>query len=355
MVSYLKEDLLLPGIRALLAVWVAGALSAPAWAQEPAAEGPEYPVVLGMHQVTGDAYDKDPFGPVLQVSDFERLLDWLRANGIRTLSMDEYCAAIRQPDPPRDAVLLTVDDGYETVYTELYPRLREYGMNMTAFVITDRVGKENEINPHQPWLTWEQCREMSDSGFVDIEAHAARSHQEIKGQRAGQIVTSPWMVTRLYDPSTGVVESEEAYRARVRDELRNAADTIETHVGRRPRGFCWPFGVTNEFAIQACREAGYLANFTLNKKMADLSCRTRFHIPEQEEEALALLTPRPERSAELYPLEEAPSVEPIAITSPAQPASYDPPRPILPLALAGGGAIVVWGLLYLLLFRHDLD
>ncbi len=48
------------------------------------------------------------------------------------------------------------------------------------------------------------------------------------------------MVTRLFDPTTRLGESEESYRSRVREELRTAAQAIETHTGRRPLGFCWP-------------------------------------------------------------------------------------------------------------------
>lgn len=344
----------MPGTRWLIALWTLGAFALPLTAQQGMASKVQYPIVLGMHQVTEGAEDADAYGPVLRVSDFERLLAWLKANGIRTLTMAEYCEAVCLPEPPRDTVLLTVDDGYETVYTELYPRLRELGMHMTAFIITDRVGQTNTVNPHQPWLTWEQCREMANSGVVDIEAHAARSHQEIKGKRAGQIVTGPWMVTRLFDPTTGMVESEESYRARVREELHGAREAIETNIGKRPLGFCWPFGVTNEFAIQACREAGYLASFTLNQHLADPGCRTRFHIPEQEEHALSLLTARPERSAELYPPPSAPSLEPIAVRITPQAATHVTARPLLPLVLAGSGALFIWGLLYLVLFRHDL-
>jgi peptidoglycan/xylan/chitin deacetylase (PgdA/CDA1 family) len=350
---WIVGEVLVSSRRLVCALWAISALALPLLAQEQAGDDVQYPIVLGMHQVTGNYDDTDPFGPVLKLSDFERLLGWLKDNGIRTLSMAEYCEAIRLPDPPRDAVLLTVDDGYETVYTELYPRLRERGMRMTSFVITDRVGETNTVNPHQPWLTWEQCREMAASGIVDIEAHAARSHQEIKGRRSGQIVTEPWMVTRLFDPTTRLEESEESYRSRVREELRTAAQAIETHTGRRPLGFCWPFGVTNEFAVQACRDAGYLASFTLNKRMADPGCRMRFHIPEQEDQALALLTPRPERSAELYPPPVEPKIEPIPVRPSPQAATREPARPLLPMALAGGGALIVWGLFYVLLFRHD--
>ncbi len=92
--------------------------------------------------------------------------------------------------------------------------------------------------------------------------------------------------------------------------------------------------MTNEFAVQACREAGYLASLTLNKRMADPGCRMRFHIPEQEDEALALLTPRPERSAELYPSGGAGS-EPIPVRSSPQAVTREPVRPLLPMALAG--------------------
>lgn len=335
-----------------------------------AEETVEHPIVLGWHQVVPDgAPIKRENGPVIHLTDFEAMLVRLRDNGIRTLTMDEYCAAVREANPPRDAVLLTVDDGYESVYTVLYPLLRKYDMHLTSFVITDNVGKDNVVNPHQPWLDWEQCRELSASGYVDIEAHAARSHQKIKGSVAGKPVTGAWIATRLFDPTTGYEEPREAYEARVREEFVNARAAILGNVGRAPKAFCWPYGVTNEFAIEACRQAGFEVSFTLDKTWADPTCRRRYHFPEQAEKAFELLEKHPERAVGLAPLSasdvslvksEAEPETSAPMEQPAPPAAseYAEAKPLwsgpaASLAMAAAAASLVWGALYLLLFRDS--
>lgn len=327
---------------------------------------PQYPVVLAWHQFVESAEDLEPAMPVAQIQEFEQTLIWLRDNGVRTLTIDEYCDAIRSPEPPRDAVLLTVDDGYQTVYTELLPLLEKYGAHLVSFVVTDRVGQENKVNPGQPWLTWDECRELQASGLVDIEAHAARSHQQIKGKGSAGVVLGPWLTTRLWDPTKKSLEPEETWRKRVREEFVNARQHIESELGRMPRTFCWPYGVSNEYAREACRQAGFEATFALKQVTGDPTCRRRYHCPEDYDKARALIAkhpkpmPRPEsESAESERPAPQAALEPTrtaqASTAPeiaaaaALPAA--PGRSPWALLLAAGGGVLVWGVLYLLLFR----
>lgn len=321
---------------------------------------PEYPVVIGLHQVIGDDEPIEPDMPVVHEADLQSFLAKLRDNGIRTLTMDQYCEAVRMPDPPRDAVLLTVDDGYETVYTRLWPELRKAGMHMTAFVVTDRVGQANKTNPHQPWLTWEQCRELQASGVVDIEAHGARGHQKIKGKVGSEVRVGPWLTTRLYDPATGKVETQADYERRVRADFVAARDAIAENVGRTPRAYCWPYGVTNEFALQAARDAGFEVTFTLDKANADPGCRRRYHFPEAADKALALLEMHPERAVVTEPLHnwETSAIreaEPRRATVEPRYSSVTPPwrSPAGSVAVAVVVATLAWGVLYWLLFRNE--
>ena len=67
------------------------------------------------------------------------------------------------PDKP---ILITFDDGYASNYMYAYPILKKLGMQATIFVITDRRGKTLSVNPH---FSWNQAREMQDSGVIDIQ------------------------------------------------------------------------------------------------------------------------------------------------------------------------------------------
>jgi peptidoglycan/xylan/chitin deacetylase (PgdA/CDA1 family) len=96
--------------------------------------------------------------------------------------------------PPRTAVV-TFDDGYESVYTNAWPVLRDLNVPATLFLSTayldqdapfpfDRWGAAHrEAAPaaaYRPLREW-QCREMADGGLVDLGAHT-HTHQDFRNR-----------------------------------------------------------------------------------------------------------------------------------------------------------------------------
>ena len=72
--------------------------------------------------------------------DFGRKVAHLAGNGYQTLSIDEYMAVIRKDRPaPRQAVLLTFDDGRSSVWSVAAPLLRRHGMRATVFLVPGRM------------------------------------------------------------------------------------------------------------------------------------------------------------------------------------------------------------------------
>lgn len=245
-----------------------------------AASARQYPPVLCYHQIVEHESQLQPGYPVILASTLEGQLRYLKEHGIRTLTMAEYVEAIEQPQPPAHTVLLTFDDGYESVYTILRPLLQRYGMHATAFVITSRVGRQNTINPNQPWLTWDQCRELHASGIVDIEAHGEASHCSVQGQANGRTRQGPYLTTRIVDKTTGKPETITAYRARVYKELRACKQHLDQELHADSRAFCWPFGASNADCLVAAREAGFRVTFCLDSKTHPVGDRVRYHSPE---------------------------------------------------------------------------
>jgi len=249
----------------------------------------ERPLVVAYHQFVQYEAGLEPNMPVMLISQFEDQLRYLKEHGIRTLSIEEYAEAVSSPMPPGSTVLLTIDDGYESVYTLVYPLLRKYDMHATAFVITSRVGKQNVTNPHQPWLSWDECKEMDASGLVDIEAHADASHDKVHSVRNGRDVAGPYLTTRTVDPVTGTEETDAAYRARVLDELSTAKRKIDTQLDKDTIAFCWPFGASTTETLIAAREAGYRVTFRLAGEGHIDGDRLRLHSPENWGEITRLL------------------------------------------------------------------
>src|SRR6185369_9796043 len=87
-------------------------------------------------------------------------------NGYKVLALKDLPAFLQgERALPAKTVVLTFDDGYESVYRHAFPVLRKHGFTATVFVYTDFVGAGDA-------LTWSQIQEMHASGLVDIQAHS---------------------------------------------------------------------------------------------------------------------------------------------------------------------------------------
>ena len=107
---------------------------------------------------------------------FQRGLARLHQAGYRTISLLEAVEHLRGKRPfPERALVITFDDGYQTVYFHALPVLQRYGMSATVFLTT---------GPGQPappagrlpslggrtMLAWDEIRQMHRQGF-DFGAH----------------------------------------------------------------------------------------------------------------------------------------------------------------------------------------
>ena len=99
-----------------------------------------------------------------------------------------------RPTPPR-TIALTFDDGFQSVYTDAWPVLREFHVPATIFLATAYLDSTCAF-PFDAWglnyrdalppatfrpLTVEQCREMADGGLIDLGAHT-HTHRDLRGR-----------------------------------------------------------------------------------------------------------------------------------------------------------------------------
>lgn len=127
---------------------------------------------------------------------------------------------------PVHPIIITFDDGYRSVYTDAFPILQEQGLCATVFVITGRMGAKAGDFPH---FSWEEAREMEQSGVVDIESH---SHTH---------------------PDFSVLSQEDT-----RLEAGLSKFLIESHLHKCCKVFAYPFGTESPYA-QELQAAGYQA------------------------------------------------------------------------------------------------
>ena len=124
--------------------------------------------VLLYHDVQ---YEYAPDRAVITVtpSRFEEHVATLLNNGYTPISFeDAYNASNGRFTMPEKPVIISFDDGYDTNYKYAFPIIKKYGVKTTIFVVVGTVGQVIGNNGH---FTWEQAREMQNSGLVSIQSH----------------------------------------------------------------------------------------------------------------------------------------------------------------------------------------
>jgi peptidoglycan/xylan/chitin deacetylase (PgdA/CDA1 family) len=168
---------------------------------------------------------------------FRQHLRYIQMTGYNVIPLRhlyEYVAG-KRASIPKNSVVITIDDGWRSAYTEAWPELKQYGFPFTLFVYPNIIGKTTIA------LSWEQIKEMSDAG-VDIQSHTF-SHP---------------MLTRKRHRSM----DEAGYDKWLRRELYDSRKAIAKHTGREVKYLAYPYGDFDNRVVDAARAAGYDAALT---------------------------------------------------------------------------------------------
>jgi len=222
-------------------------------------------VVLNYHDIVGAEGAKPPFNSMdTSIDHFEDHLLWLKNHHYRIISVQNiFDAAAGKDSLPDQAVLLTFDDGYQSFYSRVFPLLKKHRYPATIALVGQWMeGREQPDEIGKQLLTWDQIREMAQSGLVEIASHSYDLHHGAVANPQGNMQAAA--VTRIYSDKTASYETDDQYRARIHQALMKSSEFIFQHTGIRPRVLVWPYGEYNDMAISAAKEAGMPMTMVLN-------------------------------------------------------------------------------------------
>lgn len=101
----------------------------------------------------------------VSAENFEKQVRYLKENGYTSLTFNDI-GNFKSYEKP---VIITFDDGYESVYKYAYPILKKYNMRATLFMVSDFVGQKYFLNVAQ-------LNKLSD--VFDIQSHT-KTHPEL--------------------------------------------------------------------------------------------------------------------------------------------------------------------------------
>lgn len=171
----------------------------------------------------------DPANPTtnIRIDQFEaHIKEWTNGEN-NPLGLPEIVNALRRGKSlPKNAVGISIDDAFKSVYTVAWPRLKAAGLPFTLFVATD------PIDRNAPgYMTWDQIRELAREG-VTIGSQTA-SHLHLAGSSIA-----------------AVIADIEKSNARFVKEL-----------GGKPELFAYPYGESSAEVRAQVVKAGFTASF----------------------------------------------------------------------------------------------
>jgi poly-beta-1,6-N-acetyl-D-glucosamine N-deacetylase len=147
---------------------------------------------------------------------FKAHLEYLKAHNYEVVVLEDALQAkMTGRDPLERTVAITFDDAFTSIFETAFPLLQEYQYPFTIFVSTDFISKNSK-----QYLSWQQLSEMAEAGATI--ANHTRSHLHMVRKKSG--------------------ESNAAWLHRQTQEVEQAQNIIETHLGRASRMLALPYG-----------------------------------------------------------------------------------------------------------------
>lgn len=231
-------------------------------------------LALSYHEVSADGPPADAPGAGrygIEISHLVAQFSWLRENGYHPVSLAQIAQAREGGAPlPAKAVLLSFDDGYADFHARVYPVLKLFGYPAVIALVGSwmdappgtMVDYDGRKVAREAFLSWAQVREMMASGLVEVASHSYALHRGVIANPQGN--EQPAGVARIYDAATRSYESDQAWFARIRDDLQRNVRLIERETGKAPRAMVWPYGRYNHAAQRIARELGMPLMLTLD-------------------------------------------------------------------------------------------
>lgn len=205
------------------------------------------PVIM-YHHISEDPAALNAY--VISPSELEEDIKLLKDTGFCfVLPKDVYAYASGGAPLPEKPVLITFDDGFESVLKYAFPLCEKYGLRFTAAVIgsqTDLFSGTDDHNILYSYLTWSEIKELNDSGFVEIANHTYGLHSDKK--RKG--------IKRIKG------ESLEAYEKEISSDILKLQDKLKEKAGVFPEVFVYPYGFICEESFAIIKKLGFKISFS---------------------------------------------------------------------------------------------
>ncbi len=188
---------------------------------------------------------------VITPAELESDLKYLKDHDYTSVTMSDLINYVYNGTslPPKP-VMITFDDGYYNNYIYATPILENYNVRAVISVVgefTEKSTKIPENNVQYSYVTWEQIKNMHDSGIYEIQNHTFNLHSYGKKRMGAK---------KNRD------ESIEAYKNLLYSDVGLLQQKLKESAGIEPNTFTYPFGYISNDSIPILKEMGFKATLS---------------------------------------------------------------------------------------------
>lgn len=163
----------------------------------------------------------------IRLEQFDAHIAEITGGGYATPELGELVARLRSGRGFEErSVVITADDGYRSVMTEAWPRLKAAGIPLALFISTDQIDRGGDRT-----LSWTDIRALRAEGVTIGHHGAAHLHMVNAGLEAAL------------------------------DDIRRASRRFQTELGFVPKIFAYPYGEYSLELAKAVEAEGFDAAF----------------------------------------------------------------------------------------------
>lgn len=190
--------------------------------------------ILGYH----DFKDRGGSPMLIAAPKFREQMQAIKDSKIPVISLSEVMAWKRgEKNIPEEAIVITMDDGWEGVYTYAYPVLKEFGFPFTIYLYKKYVGGAGRS------MSWDQIKEMMQHG-CEVGSHSV-SHESLKKR-----------------PNNAKTDAD--VQQWVLSELKDSRDFLEQNLKIKCTSFAYPYGNFDDAIMETGLQIGYESLVTVN-------------------------------------------------------------------------------------------
>jgi len=190
-------------------------------------------------------------------SELENDLKYIKRSGYTPITTEKLLKYVYDGEPlPEKPIMLTFDDGYETVYSYLLPLLEEYDMCAVASVVGAYTDMFTQLDDHTlsySYMTWDEIKELANGDRIEIQSHSYDLHKLNNSGRNGAKKVSG--------------ESIHEYSAFLNYDLGKMQTLTEEKTGYKPTAFTYPYGCYSKESMNILKSMGFEAAFVCEERV----------------------------------------------------------------------------------------